>query len=201
MPKKSRRGQRSVPEQFLDEDEVREALAKCIYNNESHQQHLRFVNPYELKQFWDANDVRRIAKFSNYSPEVFETIESRFLLVLAIAIWSEWNDLIRFLPVFVAENRDDKSLPFSKDQLVDMDTGIENFISQQYMFMTEIIRVKDEPYIQRIDASARLPFLGDGEPIDSGGYGLVTRGQIAPHCLKYEEFNSTNAEVGKSDLC
>lgn len=193
-PPKGKRRQTHKSDRYEDEGEMRKSLREIMYNTSGQQQHLRFICTQRLLyEFWNKHRVEKIAAFQNYDKEVFNKIRNGFLRVLSIVIFIEWNDLFRFEPVFVKEGLDDNSLFFDEGQLEDMESGIDNFIAQQYLFKPEIIKHTQYSYIQHIDAVRRLPFIGEPELLGKGGYGCVSKKQIAPHCLEIiSEENVTN---------
>lgn len=173
-----------------------------MYHKSGQQQHLRFICTQKLiNEFWNNHRVGRIFAFRNYEKAVLTKIQKEFLRVLSIVIYTEWNDLVRFDPVFVMEGLDDDSLFFDERKLRHMETGIHNFIELQYLFRPEIIKQKHQAFIQFIPDIIRLPFIGDSELLARGGYGSVSRKQIAPHCLETiseENVPNTNESVSSA---
>lgn len=192
---KGKRRQTADNDQFEDEGAMRKELREMMYHKGAQQQHLRFVcNHKLLDEFWNKHRVEKITAFRKYEIDVIRIIRERFLRVLSIAIFTEWTDLIRFDPVFVKEDLDDSSLFFDERQLNGMVTGVDNFVAQQYMFKPEIIIQTQQAHIQAVPAISRLPFIDEPAILGKGGYGSVSRRQIAPYCLNSnsEEYGSTS---------
>lgn len=185
MPNRKRQ-KAVVKDQFEDEVTMRRKLRNMMYyDNSGQEEHLRFICPERLiNTFWNEHRIDRISAFQKYDEEVFTKIKARFMRVLSIVIFTEWNDLIRFNPVFVQEGLDDNSLFFNEHQLKEMVTGIDNFIAQQYLFKPEIIKDTKQAHIQFILPTRRLPFIEESELLGSGAFGAVSKKIIAPHCLE-----------------
>lgn len=198
MPKGKRR--KAVDKgQFEDEVEMRKKLRRMMYYKGSGQEaHLRFICPQKIHTFWNEHRIDRISAFQNYDEEVLTKIKNRFLRVLSIVIFIEWNDLIRFNPVFVQEDLDDDSLFFDEHDLKEMVSGIDNFIAQQYLFKPEIIKHTKQAHIQFVPPIRRLPFIEGSEPLGSGAFGAVSKKRIAPHCL--ESISEDNVSILNPDV-
>lgn len=178
---------------------MREGLRSLMYHPNDHQK--RFICPHTLKNdFWTKHDVKDIKAFRNYDNDVFPEIKRRFLLVLSVLIFIEWNDLIRFNVVFVQApegDLDDENLVFNKAKLErsEMESGIDNFLEAQYIFKPEIIKRRPDGWIQPVEPQMRLPFLDTPEPIAEGGFATVSKRLIAPYCLRHESSNKVNEGV------
>ncbi|KAL9607552.1 MAG: hypothetical protein Q9167_007545 [Letrouitia subvulpina] len=175
---------------YEDEAKMRKGLKDRMDLSNDYQR--RFICAPKLLDFWNEYHVENIAAFENYDRAVFPQIRKKFLRVLSIVIFIEWSDLKLFEAVFVKENLDDDSLFFDEHQLRGMVTGIDNFLVQQYIFRPEIIKSKQQSYIQVIPARNRLPFLDTPEVIGNGGFGAVSKRRIAPNC--FEEIHSDNTQ-------
>lgn len=198
MPKAKRR-KATVADHFEDEVIMRGKLRSMMYYDGSGgEEHLRFICPQKLHIFWTEHRIENISAFQKYDKEVFSEIKDRFLRVLSIVIFTEWNDLIRFNPVFVKEGLDDDSLFFDERQLQGMVTGIDNFTAQQYLFKPEIIKHTKQAHIQVIPPIRRLPFIEGSESLGSGAFGLVSKKRIAPHCL--ESISEDNVSIRNPDV-
>ena len=198
MPKTRRRGA-VVTDQFENEVMMRRKLRSLMYYDGSgEEEHLRFICPQKIHTFWTEHRVENISAFQKYDKKVLIEIKDRFLLVLSIVIFTEWNDLIRFNPVFVQEGLDDNSLFFDEGQLEGMMTGIDNFIAQQYLFKPEIIKHTKQAHIQFIPPIRRLPFIEESELLGSGAFGVVSKKRIAPRCL--ESISEDNVPISNADV-
>ena len=182
MPKAKRkhRAQSHDFNLFEDLNQIRADMRELM---EHKDQQKRFICPHRLKdELWVNHRVDQIEAFQGYDQKGRTEIRQRFLKVLSILIFIEWNDLTRFEPVFVKENLNDGSLPFTRDQIRDMETGVDYFLDAQYIFIPQVIIQKTAGWIQSVPADFRLPFLDTENLIAMGGFGEVTRREIAPHC-------------------
>ncbi|KAL9044576.1 MAG: hypothetical protein Q9214_002297 [Letrouitia sp. 1 TL-2023] len=193
MAKDKARRHKAINSQYEDEAKIRKGLKDCMYLSNDYQK--RFICLPKLKDFWNDHHLEDIAAFENYDRAVFPQIRKRFLRVLSIVIFIEWSDLRLFEAVFVKENLDDDSLFFDEHQLQSrgMVTGIDNFLTQQYIFKPEIIESKQQSYIQVIPARNRLPFLDTPEYIGRGGFGAVSKREIAPNCFEVHSDNTSSS--------
>lgn len=200
---KGKRRQIADKDQFENEILMRKQLREMMYH--SGQQHLRFICTQKLiNEFWNEHSVEKIVAFQKYDQDVFTKIKNRFLRVLSIAIFTEWNDLIRFSPVFVQEGLDDNSLFFDESRLSLMETGIDNFVAQQYLFKPETIKQTRQSLIQECPDMGRLPFINEPELLGRGGFGSVSKMQIAPYCLdriSEDGVRSSNQGVSVASHC
>lgn len=194
MARDRARRQRAVNSQYEDEAKMRKGLKDRMYLGNDYQK--RFICWPQLLDFWNEHHLEDIAAFENYDRAVFPQIRKKFLRVLSIVIFIEWNDLRLFEAVFVKENLNDDSLFFDEHHLRGMVTGIDNFLTQQYIFKPEIIKSKQQSYIQVIPARNRLPFVETPEFIGGGGFGAVSKRIIAPNCFETHSDNTSSSNSG-----
>lgn len=183
--------------------EMRKGLWNIMYQGSG--QHLRFICTSKLiNDFWSEHRVEKLSAFRDYEEGVLLKIRKGFLRVLSIVIFIQWNGLVRFDTVFVNKGLDDNSLFFNKDQLKNMKTEIDDFLEKQYIFKPEIIEYRQEAHIQTIPAESRLPFIGESDLLGRGGYGSVSKREIAPHCLEFmseEDVPYINQDVRPTSHC
>ncbi|KAG8531717.1 uncharacterized protein KY384_003349 [Bacidia gigantensis] len=171
---------------------IQRSIKKCFHQSNSNGE--RFICKRGLQSVWTDHQVESIPAFKaeGFNGKDYKVIKERFLVVLSIVIFIDWDNLEAFREVFVEQKLDDNALFFNEDQLRGLRGGKDNFLTQQYLFRPTVIEERSDCFIQNIPSDHRLPFISEPERLGEGGYGAVTKRYVAVRCLK--EGDKDNSE-------
>ena len=162
---------------------IQDAIRQKMHHNQDWSK--MFICKAELLSVWKDYDLSLIFPSQRWTSQEYQEIRDGYLKVTSILISIDWSGLVEnFRSLFYKHKaRNDNHLPFQLQQLDFLDTSAFNFFQNQYAFVPVVLEDKDEMYVHRLSHLQRLPFTKIDNGIGSGGYGDVSRVEIAPRCL------------------
>lgn len=185
------------------EFEIHRGLDKMIKNSTT-RLGTAIILPTDVGDFWDS-----LHKSSFYTRQPWydrawdrTSVMSEYRTIMSILIKSGFKRWKYFKKVFIdKENRKDKNLPFSKDEIQKpdfLDVLWREFYVTQWLFCPlKIVEDSDPVELNGDEEERRFPFIKPEKEIGSGAAGTVYKQVIAPGHIKYRSQGreSSNEQV------
>lgn len=154
-----------------------------------------FISEAELVAVWQDYDLSLVFPSQRWTIPEYKEIRDDYIKVVSILLWIDWRDLVEHFRslFFKHKDRNDKHLPLKDEKLEFLDGSALTFAQYQYAFVPVVIEDLDYMYVHRLSHLHRLPFINVHRGIGSGGFGDVSKVEIAPRCLLRD--GSDNREV------
>lgn len=159
-----------------------------------------FIQDTNYQLLWSQDDLSTL--FPQWPTPEIDRLRDFYIVSLTILVYNGWtNDRAMFRRAFFSKaDRVDSKLPFTSEELVDLEEKERNdFLQRQYIFRPCVITRRKLAHIDYMDPNQPWPFLSSPVSIGSGAYGKVLQATIAKGYYKiesdFEHMSNTNEKV------